>query len=466
MGKTIRSIMKRSKGLLVNLLILFGFWAQAGAFAEYSLEDLYKLALERSERIKISGEDVYIAGTNQAKARSYLLPKLSAFGSQLKYNETKINDTGSTIQPLDQSQWGLRLDQAVTLNGKEATAYRIANENVERSKYDLVAVKEAYMLSVSGAYYDHIHAKKLVQISRANVERLTRYRGAAETRLKVGEVTKTAVLRAEAELSGAKSDLIKAENGLKLSKALLARIVGIQDEDFEVKEITPTEESDAFGQLCWPLTVECLKDKAIDERAELKSLRVQKKIAEQQIKYVYGGYWPTLSAEAVYQRTVQTPELANIIRDLAYGGLRLSFPFFEGGLRVAEVGEAHAKKRQVDYSYEDSRKSIGIEVDSAYLDLTTQKGVLRSLEDQFVFARDNYNAILKQFVSGLANSIDVMDANTLLVTAERQFADATYNYQQAILKVKRATGTLLKSVMASANQGMGVPVGKEQDNKQ
>jgi outer membrane protein len=439
------------KRLLVIALIVFGSWAQAGAFVEYSLEDLYKLALERSERIKISGEDVYIAGTNQDKARSYLLPKLSAFGSQLKYNEAKVSDTGTTIQPLDQSQWGIRLDQAVTMNGKEGTAYKIAKDNVQRSKYDLFAVKEAYMLSVSGAYYDFLHVKKLVQISRANVDRLTKYKEAAETRLKVGEVTKTAVLRAEAELSGAKSDLIKTENLLKLSKALLARIVGIQDEDFDVKEGVLTEESDAFGQLCWPLTTECLKEKANDERAELKSLRVQKKIAEQQIKYVYGGYWPTLSAEGVYQRTVQTPELTNIIRDLAYGGLRLNFPFFEGGLRVAEVNEAYAKKRQVDYTYEDSKKSIGIEVDSAYLDLTTQKGVLKSLEDQFAFARDNYNAVLKQFVNGLANSIDVMDANTLLVTAERQFADAVYNYQQAILKVKRATGTLLGSLAGSGS---------------
>jgi len=115
---------------------------------------------------------------------------------------------------------------------------------------------------------------------------------------------------------------------------------------------------------------------------------------------------------------------------------------------VAEVSEAYAKKRQIDYTYEDSKKSVGIEVDSAYLDLTTQKGVLKSLEDQFVFARDNYNAVLKQFINGLANSIDVMDANTLLVTAERQFTDAVYNYQQAILKVKRATGTLLGSLAA------------------
>jgi outer membrane protein len=343
----------------------------------------------------------------------------------------------------------------MTLNGKEIIGYKIASDNIQRSKYDLFAVKESYVLSVSGAYYDYLHIKKLVQIARANVDRLTKYKQVAETRLKVGEVTKTAVLRAEADLSGAKSDLIKIENLLKFSKAYLARIVGIEEEDFDVKEDAPTEESDAFSQLCWPLNAECLKEKANEERAELKSLTVQKKIAEQQIKYVYGGYWPTLSAEGVYQRTVQTPQLTNVIRELAYGGLRLTFPFFEGGLRVAEVNEAYAKKRQIDYTYEDSKKSIGIEVEAAYLDLITQKGVLKSLEDQFAFARENYNAILKQFENGLANSIDVTDGNTLLLTAERQLADAIYNYQQAILKVKRATGTLLASL---ANNGSSTRV--------
>ena len=453
------------KRIALASMVILCLYAQADALVEYSLEDLYKLALERSERIKISGEDVYIAGTNQEKARSFLLPKLSTFGSQLKYNDARVSDTGSVIQPTDQSQWGLRLDQSLTLSGKEITALKIAKDNIERSKYDLFAVKEAYMLSVSAAYYDFLHTKKLVQISKANVERLTKYKQAAETRLKVGEVTKTAVLRAEAELSGAMSDLIKTENLLKLSKAYLARIVGIQEEGFDVKEGALVKDYDAFGDSCMPLTAECLKDKANAERAELKSLKLQKNMAEQQIRYSYGGFWPILSAEGVYQRTVQTPETTNIIRDLAYGGLRLTFPFFEGGLRAAEVNEAYAKKRQIDYSYEDSKKSIGIEVDSAFLDLTTQKGVLKSLEDQFTFANDNYNAIMKQFVNGLANSIDVMDANTLIFTAERQLADAFYNYQQAILKVKRATGTLLKSIGGPGSKVQSSIIGRSSSVK-
>ena len=91
-------------------------------------------------------------------------------------------------------------------------------------------MKEQYILSVTNAYYDVLKASRLVEIQRQNVERLTKHRDAASIRLKIGEVTKTAVLRAEAELSGARSDLVKAQNLLKFTKAVLKRIVGLEDE--------------------------------------------------------------------------------------------------------------------------------------------------------------------------------------------------------------------------------------------
>ncbi len=54
------------------------------------------------------------------------------------------------------------------------------------------------MLSV--AYYDTLSDDKLSQIAQTNVKRVKKYRDAAATRLKVGEITKTVLLRVEAEL--------------------------------------------------------------------------------------------------------------------------------------------------------------------------------------------------------------------------------------------------------------------------
>jgi outer membrane protein len=421
------------------LLVVIAAAVPASVHAkEYSLDELYRIALERAERIKLSEEDLYVAKTGKDKALSLLLPKLSAFGNYTKYTTDKYNDMGTILQPDKATSWGVRADESLSLSGRELTALSISRENIVKSQHDLYATREGYLLSIASAYYDVMKAKKALDIAESNLERLIKYRNAAEKRLKVGEVTKTVLLRAQGELSGARSDAIKAINALELAKAVLARTVGIEG-DFQLKEAPPEDMN---------ITAESsFQEMAFSERADLKSLEVQKKMAEKQVQYAKGAFWPSLSASGVYASSDQSPATQTLVRDSTYGLLSLNFPFFEGGLRRAEVREARAKERQSALVYDDFKKSIGIEVQSAYLDLATQKGTIKYLEDQVVYARDNFNAVSKQFEFGLAQSLDVMDANTLLVTAERNLAEAVYNYQVAILKMKKATGTLLKAVM-------------------
>lgn len=425
--------------VLTLLAAVLTFNSPASA-QEYSLDDLYRIALERAERIKISEEDLYITERVRDKALAVLLPKFSAFGDYTRYSDEKASASGSIIQPEDSTSWGLRLDQTLSLSGRELTAFKISKENIEKSRYDLYAVREEYLFRVSSAYYDVLRAQKAVEIAKANAERLTKHRDAAAIRLKVGEVTKTALLRAEAELSGAQAELVRAENGLKLTRAILARLVGLIG-DYDLKESVVKAET-FEGH-----TLGSLKEEAIAERAEAKSLDLQKKVAGDQVRYARGAYWPTVSIEGVYRQKEEDPASSFTVEETTYGGLRLNFPFFEGGLRRAEVKEAEAKQRQSELIYQDLKKTINIEVENAYLDLITQREILKSLEDQLTFAKDNYNATSKQFEFGLANSIDVMDANTLLVTSERQLAEARLNYQLADLRLKRATGTLLKTVV-------------------
>ena len=405
---------------------------------EYSLEDLYRIGLEQSEKIKISEEDLYIAERGKDKAFAVLLPQLSAFGNYTQYNEKKFNAKGTLIQPDRDTSWGLMAEESFSLSGRELTALGISRENIIKSRYDLYAIREGYLVTIALAYYDVLRVKKTLDISESNLERLTKYRDAAQKRLKVGEVTKTVLLRAEGELSGARSDYVKVKNLLELAKTVLARVVGIRS-DFQLKEehsediVIPSESS--------------YLEAALSGRADLKSLEIQKKIAEEKVLYTKGAFWPTLSLTGVYAKSDESPETLSLLRESSYGLVTLNFPFFEGGLRNAEVKEAKAQERQSALLYEDYKKSIGVEVQTAYLDLVTQKGILKFLEDQLVYARDNYNAVTKQFEFGLSQSLDVMDANTLLVTAERDLAAAIYNYQIAILKMKKATGTLLKTVI-------------------
>jgi len=178
----------------------------------------------------------------------------------------------------------------------------------------------------------------------------------------------------------------------------------------------------------------------------LKSYDVQTRMAGQQVTYARGAFWPSVGLFAIYNRADQDPVGATLNKESVFGGVSLTFPFFEGGLRMAEYKEAVAKERQARLAFDDLKKNVDIELKAACLDLDTLKGSLKFLEDQQTFARDNYNAVMKQFENGLATSLDVMDANTLLLTADRDLAKALYNYQIAYLMVKKSSGALLKFI--------------------
>ncbi len=429
--------------IIIGGFVLLSFAAAPTslAAAEYSLEDFSRIALARSEKLRVAEENLMIAEIGKDKAFSYLLPRLTAIGGVTQYSETKMSSTGSVIQPENAAAWGIRADETFSLSGRELTALGISKQLVDKSRFDLTAIREDYLLRyVAAAYYNVLMVRKNLEIADANLERLMKYRDAAEKRLRIGEVTKTALLRAEGELSGAKSDRLQAQNGLELAMAVLAGNVGIEGA-FSLREDPPVEgEVPDLG---------VFREQAFAVRADLKSLEVQKKIAADQIKYAEGAFWPTVSISGVYSASDQYPASANLNRESVYGGVALSFPFFEGGLRKAEVAEAKARERQAALYYEDLKKGIEIEVTTVYLELVTQKGILRFFNDQLLFARENYRAVTRQFEFGLSNSLDVMDANTLLVSAERKVASAEYGYRLALLRIKKATGVLLATVAAT-----------------
>jgi outer membrane protein len=408
--------------------------------ADYTLADLYRLTLKNAEKIKVSEENVNIAKLEINKVRGALIPNLSAYGTYTQYTESKRGDTGNLLQSNQYGTWGVQLAQSYSLSGRDFTVLDIAGNTLEKSRYDLVSFQQDYLLNVSASFYDLLKAKQALEIANANLDRLTKYREAANTLLRVGEATKTALLRAEGELSGAQSDKIKAVNTLEATKVVLARLVGLEG-PYDVKETSEADDS--------PGSLTDLESKAIAQRQDLKSLETQKKIAEKQLTYAKGAYWPSLSLGAAYARVDQYPQNTNLNRESIYGNVALNFTFTDGGERNADIMQAETRLRQAGLIYRDAVNSATLQVRNAFLDYTTQLGIIKFLQDQLAYARDNFNAISKQYEFGLSNSLEVLDANNLLLTSQRQLSDALNSSRFSRLNLQKVTGTLLGGTSAA-----------------
>jgi outer membrane protein len=425
-------------GTLV-MLALFSIvgTAMADTGPQYTLTDLFQRALNRAEQIQQARESVTITRQTKSKALSVLQPSVTAFGDATRYTHKEIY-MGNRITPESEVTWGVRMDQSFTLNGKELTALEIAKTDIQRSEYELDATTEGYLFEIAKAYYDVLKAQEAVAISKANVRRLETQVNSVKARLKLEEVAQTELFRTNAELSGAEKDAIVAQNQLRLARAVLARLADLPV-TFDL--ITPPDiaiDDEAAG-------LETLKLKALDNRAEMRALNLAVKLAVDEVKFTRGDYWPSVGITGMYANSDANPsEPYEPVESLSVG-VNLTFRIYDGGLRRASLEQALARKRQAEQQQRDTARAVGVEVERAYLNLSTRKSTLTALEKQLRFALENYKAVERQFKYGLANSVDVVDANTLLTTAERQLADARLSLAFSRLELERATGTFLLS---------------------
>jgi len=404
----------------------------------YSLFDLGKIANEHSQTIRIAEDDVYIAQQEKARALSVLIPRLSTYGRMTRYKDADMTlpDTLTT---------GVSLTQSFTLNGKELIALDVTRKGIESREYQLESVRSQYLLQVAKTYYNILSAQRFFEIAQSDVRRLETHRNAVREKLNVGNVTKTALYRAEAELSKARTELVKAENGVHNAKAALHNLVNIDtDFDLQREEIAAIE-----NYTCTRAEIE---EYALVHRPEIKEALKNLEIAEKTIRYEKSSYWPSIALEGGYRETdmeyeIMGRDVKSDTEDLYVSG-ELVLTLFDGGLRRAQIRQAIADHRKAKNALELQKKEVILDSQTSFLSYTTAKNTLINLADELKASQENFNAVQMQFQYGMADSIDMMDANTLLVSAERRILDAKYTFYFSVLNILYTRGDLVSFLLS------------------
>lgn len=431
----------KTNGLIVYVCLAMAVYTPVSArvTAHYTLNELCRAANENAEQIKIAEQDVMIARQEKQRARSVLIPRATAFGSYNRYKDTGVFSPNTASA-------GIRLNQSFTLNGRELIAYDVAKKGIETNAYTLEALRSSYLLEVALAYFDALEAKRMLEIAQADVERLQTHKQAVEEKLRVGSVTRTDLFRAEAELSRAKSDQETAQNGVVQTRAYIVRITGIDTKfsisDTDIQKKDPIEPSLAQ-----------IQSQALANRFEIKSARKNLEITDQTIQYEKGEYWPQLNLETGYRKS-DVSYGSSIIgmntgsnNEEAYALAELQFTLFDGGLRNAQIRQAEAKRNQANQMLNQARNDIILETRVAFSEYETAQKTLINLADELTSARENYQAVQMQYQYGMANIVDMMDANTLLVQSERRISNARYALFQTMYRLFYTQGQLSAHVL-------------------
>lgn len=425
------------------------FFYSSNAFAEervVTLNEAIMLGLREHEVIKAAKESLYQSEQFRKKAISNILPHLTAEGTYTKYLEEKVREFDtikSVIQPDYTYGYNVRLGVPVYQGGKEWSALRQAKYLLKSGEEGLAHTSEGVIMEVASAYYTVLKVGRELEIKDADLKRAVERRRVAQARFDVGEVTKALVLRAEAEVAGIEADVRRIKKDLDVSQERLSRLVGIPV-GFKVEE--PPE-------IALPVTdqgingIDSLIETALSGRSDYLKAKADEEIAKEGIRYARGGFMPTLRLEGIYSWRDQDPITSLFFnKESIFATLTLSFPLYEGGLRVAEVKEAESKYREAELMRLILKKDIELQVREAYHSIDAFKSTREFFQKQVSFAEENYNTVFKQFTYGLATNVDVIDANSVLVAAQESFANSKFDLQLAILELKRRMGILTEEM--------------------
>ena len=417
--------------LLLVIIVFFSIQGNAYCRTDYSLYDLIKLANTQSETIKIAEDDLDIARLEEKRALSVLIPRATAYGSITEYKNDAVTSP-------DSKAVGVKLTQSFTLNGKELIALDVTKKAIESKEFSLESIRSQYVLQVAQAYYNILSARKFFEIAQSDVERLTSHRNAVKEKLSVGNVTKTDLFRAEAELSKALTEQKKAENGVLQSKAALQNLVDIDPEfDLQKQDIMEIEN--------YQCNLEELQAYALKNRTEIKEAKKNLDIAAKTVSFKKSDYWPTVELEGGYRETDVQYEARPAVKydtEDTYVTGSLVFTLYDGGLRRATIKQSLADQRKAEKALTLQEKKIILDSKISFLDYETAKSTLDNLQDELKYAEETFNAVQMQYNYGMADSINIMDANTLLVSAQRRISDARYKYYLSVLKIIYTKGDL------------------------
>ncbi|MBM4255189.1 MAG: TolC family protein [Deltaproteobacteria bacterium] len=411
-----------------------------------SLEEAYRLALGNEEQVKIAEHELTKAQLLPWRAMTLLSPRAAIDGVFTRNKEeiafvrqgdntggggstpSPFGGTTSVIRPLESWQGNFVVTQPI-FQPSFLPTLRLGKEAVKQSvqRYGLT-IREV-LFGVARAYYDVLRSREQVRVAGDTLRLTKEELKQAQARFRVGEVTKTDVLRAEVEVARAERTVIANQNTLQLTRATLVRVVGVPGFVRVVEPTPPTSRGERYDQL--------LED-AFSRRQDIRAQESAVEIARERKNQVLARYFPSINTQWNYPR-LDTPTFAN--RD-KFWVLTLNFqvPLYDGGVRELDLQEQQENVAQAELQLAQLKKNVGIDVRQALLNVETLEATLETLKKEVSLAQENHRITSKQYGVGLATSLDVNTALNTLTQVRTQLIDQTYAYQVALLALDHATG--------------------------
>jgi len=387
-----------------------------------------------------------IARVDQARAalsgsRSGFFPALEVDASVRRGRSSEA--AGSRATTTTSYSLPLNLGYEIDLWGSLRRQSEYYRNTEQASAADLEFVRQTALSTVAQGYFTIRFYDDEVVILNQAMELYRRQLELTETKFKVGLALQTDVLQAKTQLNTATNQLIDVQRDRARQEHALAILQGLTPEDFT---LAPRAQIAAI-----PVVPAGLPATLLNQRPDVIKAEHSLAAANARIGVAQADFYPnfSLTGSAGYESL----DLGNLTawKNRTWSiSPSVTLPIFQGGKLTAALAQAKATYAELLSNYHGA-------VLTAYQDVEDQLSELRlltqkadSLEETLVSAREYFRLTELQYKQGLANYLQVINANQTLLTNEISAAQTRSDRLAASVLLIRAIGGGWDPAAASA----------------
>lgn len=434
-----------------------------------TFEECRNLAIQNNKELQISGEKIKMADNEKKAAFTKYFPQLSANGAYM-WNQKDINllDMGALSSSLSSSLGGLAqlpmiqhlmsgvndmqhldvqniwvgnvsLVQPVFMGGKIVNYNQITKfaKQLAESMNNLQLQDLIY--KTDETYWQVISLVNKKKLADAYVDLLRKMDSDVTAMIYEGVATEADGLSVKVKLNEAEMAQTKVENGLALTRMLLAQICGLSlEEDLSLADEKldnfPVETTQASADL----------NEAFMNRNELRSLDLATKIYKRKERIALAEMLPNVALAANY--FVTNPNVFNGFKNDFAGmfnvGVMVKVPlsgWWEGTYRR---NSAKAETRIKTLEWQDAREKIELQVNQSVYKVNEAGKKLIASSRNMENAEENLRRANFGFEEGVIPALNLMEAQTAWVSARSSLIDAQIEVKLTEVYLSKALGKL------------------------
>ena len=420
------------KILVLISLSLFCFSNAFSVTLYDALNQTYKnniqLNAER-ENIKASEEDVNISKADYK-------PSLTLSGSKSIEDTNKLtNQSGgdATISDVDPFTTSIKLEQTILDFGRDITLQKNITA-LDLAKAKLVKKEQDILHKAIDAFTNLILARETLDINSKNLNLLIRQVENDKIRRDRGQITNTDLAQSESSLAGAQAQFAKAKSDLLISKLNYENIIGKISDPNQLQK-----NSNAIVSI--PNTLNEAINLSKQNNPDILIAKLDLEKSEKDLAISESDLKPSasLSLERSY-----SDDLTSTIDEREKDTLKatLSWPFYSGGKKRSTINKNSNLTTRKRLLLDDAVRTNETNVASAWSSLQSSESFLNSVKVQVGASQIAYEGVTAEYERGSRTTLDVIQSNALLLSAQISLANSEKNYLMAQYNLLKAVGLL------------------------